>query len=411
MNEITEFQDQFKAIINLVGFQRFLRYSLRALWLFGLAFLLTWLMNHFFGWLPSLLLRLGISTLAGAAPFIMALTARPKADQLAWSMDKRLALKEQISTALEVSRQKAPGEIAHSLLTDVNQILSRIHLRIFQRGWGFGRDLVMLLVVIIMLATMFILTLPLPSLPFPGSGGGIFPGLSSQPGKDDVFPGKVPGLAENKPESADENGTQPDAQAIFNSLADALKDDPLTQPLADAFKNMQMDQAADELDKLADALPNLPDATRQNLADAFQNAAGQLDNPDMQSLADLFEQSGDALENLPPASEQSQNTMHQLAEGLRNYGSGTPPAQTATPTPQPESNERLSGESQVFQLESSAANSDLLTPSENDPQNGQSIDSTQGGQSYAGEGVIDTLLLPEIYPWDMQWIIYDYFLP
>ncbi len=404
------FLRQMRAIQRLVWFQRGFRWALRSAWLTGLSFLVTWLLAHFFGWLPGLWLRVGLSFFVGLIPLCIGLLSRPEAGALAWRMDRRLGLQERISTAWEVARAKETANpLEKTLLDEASQSLPEIHLQVLRHGWGAGRDLLVLILVVVALSVMLVLTFPLPQLPqipLPGSGNGVLPALGGEPSAEDVFPGDVPGMPE---------GGEPDPEVpgelteIFSDIAGDLAGESAFQAISEALDAPDLEGSAEALEDLAENLDQLPEEARQTLAESFSEAVSQIEGAGYPDLAESF---GNAADSLAGGLDSQAGDLENLAEALRGLGSEETPEPEPTPdqaTPEPV--ERLGEDGQAFELEAeSATESDLLVPADA-PGEEQAEGEPPGGPSYADEDVIDTILVPYTYPWYWQDLISDYFTP
>ncbi len=407
-----KFIQQFKGIQRLVWLQRGFRWILRSFWGSALVFLVTWILNHFLGWFPGLWLRVGLSFLAGLIPLVIAFLSRPDADDLAWRMDRRLALQERISTAWEVSEREGQiNPLEESLIREASYSLPEIHLQILRHGWGAARDIMISILVVIALVVMLVLTFPLPelpSIPLPGAGDGIVPGLGGEPSAEDVFPGDIPGM----PELGEGEGETaiPDALAeIFEAMAQDLAGVPDTQPLSEALGAGDPEAAADALEELASQLDQLPEESRQALADSFAEAVSDLQDAGYPDLAAEFQ---DSAESMAAGLDTQTQDMNDLAAALRGLGESSPSEAEPTPDPAtPEPVERLGGEGQSFELEpEQAPDSDLLIPAES-PGDTQAEGQPPTGTGYEDQDVVDTILVPYTYPWYWQDLISDYFTP
>jgi hypothetical protein len=407
-----KFVQQFRSVQRLVWIQRGFRWLLRSFWSSALVFLLTWVFHHFFGWFPGLWLRLGLSFAAGMVPLVVVFLSRPDAHDLAWRMDRRLGLQERLSTAWEVAVQERPvNPLEESLVQDASQSLPEIHLQVLRHGWGAARDFLILGLVLVALVVMLVLTFPLPELPtipFPGSGDGVVPGLGGEPSAEEIFPGNVPGMPESG-EGSGETDVPEGLAEIFEEMAQDLAGDPATQSLAEALDAGDLESAADALEALADQLEQLPEDTRQNLADSFAETVPDLQASGYPDLAEAFQDSADSLAGESATRSQDMKT---LADALRGLGDDAPPEAEPTPDPAtPEPVERLGGEGQSFELPpGQAPDSDLLVPAES-PGDEQAEGQPPTGGTYENEEVIDTILVPYTYPWYWQDLISDYFTP
>jgi hypothetical protein len=88
-----------------------MRLGLRAVWLWLAGVLLAWGANALWGWLPDsrtwFLAGLALSLLP-LAEFLRSLSPRSR---WVWTMDRRLGLQEQVSTAWSMLRDLHPGDV------------------------------------------------------------------------------------------------------------------------------------------------------------------------------------------------------------------------------------------------------------------------------------------------------------
>ena len=407
-----KFSHRLKAIQRLGWFQRGFRWVLRGFWLGALIFLTTWLLNYFFDWLPVIWLRLGFSAAAMLVLFLVALFSRPRLGDLVWRMDRRLDLKESLSTAKQVAQQNSSlNPVEEALIDDANQRLPEVHLQILRFGWGIGRDFLVLVIVVLALVVMFVLTFPLPkppTIPLPGAGDGLVPALGGEPSAEDIFPGGAPGMPDpSKSQSEDE--VPGDLAEILEEVAEELQKDPQTASLADAFASPDLDEAADALDEIAADIRQLPEDVQRDLGETFSDAAADIQDLGYQTLGDAF---ADAGQSLSEDLDSKKGDLENLADALRDFDGEPAPEPTQPPDPAtPEPIERLSGEGQYLELDmEEASDSSLLIPSETTG-DGEATGEMTPGEVYDDEDVVDTILVPASYPWYWQDLISNYFTP
>ncbi|WP_164689713.1 hypothetical protein [Herpetosiphon llansteffanensis] len=136
----------------------------------------------------------------------------------------------------------------------------------------------------------------------------------------------------NQPDQQPE--LSPEGQEIADALADGLSDNGATRAAADALRRGDVQQAAEELAKLADQADQLSPQTRNEIADGLEQAAEQLqDQPevaerlrsDAEQLRGNPQNAADALEDLAQLTDQLDNAQPDLANGEQNGQAGSEP--------------------------------------------------------------------------------------
>jgi hypothetical protein len=181
----------------LVFFQRATRLGLRATWL-GIAFyLLARVVNIRYGWLPESWKWLLIGALFALLPLGRIVFAWPTRSRLSWNLDRRLGLKEQVSTASNAAIQPAPGALESHLIADAGELLATRRGSIIKRGWFIGGEVVSVLIVLTLLSIVIIADQQARNLQLPhglANTGITIPPMAEEPSLKDVFPDGVLGL-------------------------------------------------------------------------------------------------------------------------------------------------------------------------------------------------------------------------
>jgi hypothetical protein len=438
-------------IRNLVIAQRTLRLLVRAAWLGLSGFLIAWGLDTLYGWFPG-------QTAWAAAGLLFALPAlaailRPlRLERLAWRMDRLLGLREQVTTALGVSKDPEPQTpVAAVLLADVEGRFAGIRSRIADRGWDLARDLEALAVVLLLLGTIIAshrsgtLFSPVETTPVG------LPSLDQPPGFTDIFPSGIPGLTGAPPGGEQGNpGSGPAGPGdedlgalnnILSDLGDALSEHPETADIGEALQNGDLEGAAAAIERTADNVDLLPEDARQNMQESLQQAAQQARDAGQDDLADDLEAAAQALENPDPNNPLAADALDELAEGLRDLGeafasmgqgsdqdgdgiqdgpdvgsssgeSGSGSGAGTQGLPEPLA--RLEGEGEDFSIEGGDNPSGLLQPSGSP---GTPV-TTTGGTTSSGSGSgsgstepINSVLTPYSFPWNWRDVVSDYFSP
>lgn len=262
-----------------------------------------------FRWLAAL----ALSCIAGGA--ILLLRPRMRAEQVARRLDRRFRLYEQLTTALELDGQ-SDGVAAH-LNQQARQNISRIrrHVAAHRRfPWAEIGMLIALLCLFLGLA-IFGGVLPTPTF----GAAEPLPALARPETPDERFPEEPfqPPAAQAGAEPGDTLVPAPGDQAALAAIADALRDQSVTRPAAEALDQGDPAGAAQSLREVADQAGGLSRESRADLAEALRNAADQLaaERPD---LAEQLEQSADGL--AAGDDQAAASALEQLAETVDQLG-------------------------------------------------------------------------------------------
>ncbi len=145
----------------------------------------------------------------------------------------------------------------------------------------------------------------------------------------------------NQPDQQPE--ISPEGQEIADALADGLSDNGATRAAADALRRGDVQQATEELAKLADQADQLSPQTRNEIAAGLEQAAAELQaqpevaerlRSDAAQLRGNPENAADALEDLAQLTDQLDNAQPDLANGDQQNGQvGSEPQAGNEPQP------------------------------------------------------------------------------
>jgi hypothetical protein len=324
--------------------RRALRTVLRSAWL-ALCIWCIWVgFSLFRGTTPDLILGslLGLTVLA-AGMISLALDRRLTPDAVARRLDRRFKLQEQLSTAVEIAGKNIDPESINGMLLDQSsQTIRQVRRRIVQHQRGPWSDLIALIALAFAAAGLFILAgigrpplfsepAPLPPLvgdtsqlpeeafdPPPdsqtiagssGDGSSVTDlenpngspgqaGQSGQPGTQAGQNGQQAGQAGQPQQGTSNTSSQPRdaaAQRNIDSIADALRDQGVTRPAAEALDRGDLDSAAQSLRELADQAGQLSEQTRESLAESLRDAASDI-QPSNPELAQQLRESARGIE-------------------------------------------------------------------------------------------------------------------
>jgi hypothetical protein len=255
--------------------------------------------------------------IAGGAALV--LQPRMRAREVARRLDRRFRLGEQLSTALEVG----PGAdgVGAYLHERARRNLSQIRRHIGLRQRFPWSELALVLALGMLLVGLLLLTgigsglptgavEPLPPLAAPVDPAEQFPEEPFQPP-----PGAEPGPGTAAPSPAD--------AAALAALADALRDQSVTRPAAEALDQGDPSAAAQSLRELADQASGLSDQARGELADALREAADEIGQSDP-DRAEQIRQSADAID---AGAQEAAQGLEGLADAVEQLGQGQAPAE------------------------------------------------------------------------------------
>jgi hypothetical protein len=257
---------------------------------------------------------LGLSCVAGGA--LLTLRPRMSADEVARRLDRRFRLNEQIATALELGAE--PAGVEAYLLDESRRTVGQIRRSVSGRAgfpWAEAALAVALLIILGGLAILFGIGAPaplaapeaLPPLAKPADPAAQFPAEPfSAPG------GQQPGAGEGQAPGAGD-------PAAMRALADALRDQSVTRPAAEALDRGDLAGAAQSLRELADQAGQISQPARNELGSALRHAADQL-QPSSPGLADQLRASADGLQSGGDA--QAAQALEDLAGAVEQMGAG-----------------------------------------------------------------------------------------
>ncbi|GAB4581306.1 MAG: hypothetical protein Fur0022_40530 [Anaerolineales bacterium] len=423
--------------------QRTVRLLVRAAWTGLAGYLIGWGINDLYGTLPN---AQTWTTLGGflALPSIVTIFYTLPMSRLVWNLDRRFALREQLSTAWQTSQHPAQTRLSTLLLADAAALLPAQRARILRRGWFLSRDLLSLLVVLGLFFTVSTFTeANTPYPPISQHPPLALPPLAEAPTYQDIFPSGIPGLtqppntpAPSEPLSPDE---ATDLDDILSELGENLSENPETAPAGEALQQGDLAEAAAELERLADELDNLPAEARENAEDALRNAAQQAEQAGAEDLANALQEAADGMEAPESNNLQAAEALDHLADEFRQLedqfaalgqagdqeptqDSQTPPQEGAGGSSagtgsenegQPEPLERLEGEGQTVEIEGDETPSGLLTPGEasGPPTTDGSGPIIASGGGSGKTDPIQSILVPYNFSWRWRDVVSKYFSP
>lgn len=441
MSELTASLPRLRALLLA---QRTVRLLLRAVWTGLAGYLIAWGIHELTGALPDHRFWLAMG-LALALPSLLAIFRPLPMTRLAWNLDRRFALREQLSAAWQAAQHPSPSRLIPLLLSDAEALLPALRARLLRRGWFLAREGLAALIVAILFLTIHISRTYSLALTVPDSTPLGLPPLAEAPTYQDLFPSGIPGLTASPPAGPAPSDPLGPEQAttlddLLSNLGQALSQSPETLPTGEALQQGDLEEAAAELERLADQLDALPPDARQNAQDALQRAAEQARNAGQEDLAEALQQAADSLEAPAANNLEAAEALDDLAGELRRLEEqfaalGQPgeqePAAEPSPGDQPgegegaaaagtgsssqgqlEPLERLEGEGQTVEIEGGDTPSGMLTPGEPGGAplpGGAPIIVAEGDP--ADTGLISSILTPYNFPWRWRDVVSQYFSP
>lgn len=371
--------------------------------------------------------------IAGGA--LLVLRPRMSALEAARRLDRRFRLGEQLSTALEIGpRAEGVGAYLHE---QARRTIAQVRRQVIARQRFPWAELALVLALALLLAGLVVLSGIRPRLP--DALAEPLPPLATAPDPNERFPEEPfqpPAGNQQIPGEAAFPG--PGDVAAAAALADALRDQSVTRPAAEALDRGDVAGAASSLRELADQADQLSRDAREDLAEALREAAEQIEqtNP---GLADQVRQSADGLEQGPQEAAQALENLagvvEQLGQGQQGQAQGQDQGQGqgegqqqsqaqsqggggagqgTLPGEQRERQgaDRLGVEGVPLELESEGEGD---TPTEGDPDGPASAGGTSGSGDFSpGSQSGDPVEIgddPLRIPADLRDVVQDYFTP
>jgi hypothetical protein len=307
------------------GVRLLLRAAILAIsvWCLGLGARLAFAIDLPLTWIGAV----ALACIAGGA--LLALRPRMPAATVARRLDRRFHLNEQLSTALELN-QEAEG-VAVYLQEQSRRTVGQIrrHVAKNQRfPWSDAALLAALVLIAVGLLALQGLNPFTPAVAEP------LPQPAQAADTLEQFPEEE--FAAPDPQTAPAPGEQtilaPSDQATLAALADALRDQSLTRPAAEALDNGDTAEAAQILRELADQSDQISQEALDDLAGALRDAARQVER-DAPDLAEQLRENAQALQSL------DENAIAQgfedLAGAIEDLGNGNSEQQAAPAEDQP----------------------------------------------------------------------------
>jgi hypothetical protein len=318
---------------------------------------------------------------------VLAITGRPRPRDIARMLDRSFDLNDRVTTGFEqvtggATAQRGRG-IDRLQIVDATNTAVALAPRQSVKSLLPVREAVLATACILLMAALMLMR---------GTGAGVPPLRDSSvptfvTAKDRISQqGNIPGqeqepaaqapTVEEVQERADSSAA---AQQDLLTLADALDDNPLTKPVADAIRAGDYERAAAELAEIASELDTLSPEARAELADNLDQAADDMsgDNPELQ---EQVQETADSLRT----GEETTEAATDLSEEVRKTGEKVvPQEELASDMHEARTSDPSDGERSVDRQPESGADGEASSgqPSEPAPEEGQDATGGQGSDS------------------------------
>jgi hypothetical protein len=427
-----------------------IRLFLRSFWI-SVAFGVTgWQLSLANGWPLSLVVWGAVAYAAFMVIFPLSLLWPIPVPALARRLDAAFALRDRLTTALEVARRLPGNYLEQRLLTSADRLLGSIRGRLSRQNHMPWTDLALAILAIAVLFGVYMNASTLDAPP-PINAGAIqppdVPALPTEPpvslpgtAPEDALEPPAPDSSGGEQENGGSQNVQADAvppegaQAALDALTEALGEQALTQSAAADLAQGDAAAAAERLWALADQAASLDPEARQALAESLREAADQTRDA-APGVADQIDEAADAiapdegdpaesaaeaaaglegLANLLEALDQSRQSNSSGTAGTGGTGAGQGEgADVGRETQTGGTTDRLQTEGQPVELPADQIPPDeggVLVPPEHDETATGTTDApyTQTGASGSGGNQPAD---PLSFPWRLRRVIQRYFSP
>lgn len=306
---------------------------------------------------------------------VLALLQRPSRWRTAWMLDHTFNLRDRMTTAIEATGQPAPSlqngapmnylqladaaNIAHGLRADPR---FRIHPPAREVSLAILTGLLLMALLFLRGVGGSLADLADSSVPafVPAAERRTAAGSAESTGDPNERP---PTVAEVQAQADKSNTTRDD----LNAVADALDENALTQPAADAIRNGDYATAAQSLRDVAQQADDLSPQAQADLADALDNAAAATSD----TSPSLSNAASNAADGLREGGDQAEEGVRDLGDAVDLAGDSVVP-QEELASEMAEAQQNASTQSQGADASSAATDS---------AQSGQQPSSDSGSSS------------------------------
>ena len=429
-------QSQYKTYLALVEtiiyIQRTLRLLVRAVWLIGSGFLLFWGMIFFTGWHLDWRIWLLFSLCWGIIPFARIFFPLRDRRMITWKLDRKFGFEEQVSTAWQIIRQPANREIDELLIRDAIPFLKKSLIRVLLKGWYLGKDLISLGIISILF--LMVLQPDISRVSLPERSELPLPQVVREP-VSSVNKNKEPqqtSQTNTNQLGGDLGSSSTGLKDAYLALGESLSKSPSTYELGQALLAADLSKASEELNNLAEQVPQFTPETRESLADAMkalsdaysglgmddfsQDAKKVADALSMRSYGKTLEQHyADMKEGMNTVASDLQrvkeNEASKQSELESDQGGGVGNAQ-ARKSDQGSEFQRITGEGDPVNLNDlEEGQSKALRPgkvSENSTNENTGLVLPGNGSASSNE-IVNSVIIPFRFSWKWQDVVTTYF--
>jgi hypothetical protein len=332
VNSASHLKRRLRSLQWIVWAQRGMRMFLRAAWLGATGVLAVWAIGEIMGKPADAAVLIIAGALAAVGPILLIAFRWPEKNQFTWLLDRRLMMREQISTAWQSIHSEEQNGVVVELVEDVLNILHGLEKRLLRSGWFLWRDLSSLVIAGLLLFLVFGM-----NATFEASLPSILPvdliPAGSDPRADDIFPDGVSALPTLTPEaesnndpgqekgqsSENSNQQKPLSAAEMSQLHSAMKrmgemlsQSAVTHEPSQALQRNDLTEAAEAIQSLSDNLDSFSNENKSSISEAMHRAADQLRSENLEKLQNEMKEAADRIESLMAVPEGQQDNLQSL---------------------------------------------------------------------------------------------------
>lgn len=427
-----KFLSRIRLLYRIVLAQLATRIILRAAWLGGAVYLISWGVNSLWGVLPQSNYWILFAAIVSFGT-LATLFFKPRSQkEFLWRVDDKFELKEQVSTAYQVSKDKkgkSGGEqpLERMLVEDANNLMPDVTRKVIDKGWGIRNDVEATVIVLMMLLIVYLSGIEAFSTAIPGSGLGILPGLGSDPSFNDVFSSGIPGDTSGRSSGLGLGGQATDlvqgpqdlsadglelVYDVFQEMGEELKDNAATSELGEELADRDFKRAAHEMGNLSENIDRMTRETRQDLAEKFSEAVRKLYLTQFSEITEILGSASEALRGT--STSEMSDQLDRVSALLQHLSEMEAKEVIAREEPEPVTPqfEEIEGEDEGLDFETAEDISEfLIAPGTGDVTSGQVEDGEVDLEGYTlGFGADGVWSLFD-YLWEDKDVVSSYFKP
>lgn len=353
---------------------------LRGAWLGGAAGI-GWILIAMVSGTPSPTIR-QLATLVAAGVLlglVLRIFHRPRYGSIALLLERSFDLRSRLTTAVAALRygERSPETLHELQLADAANVLGRSRDMLRPGHWVPIREIFIVFIVAMTLLLLLVARRPEGEIPPPSTTGvpafvPVSERLAAEQQQAPVVEPDATTLQEVEDISRESNQARQDLEAI----GDALDENAVTSPAANAIDNEDYPEANRQLSDASEAVADLPDGERQALAGELEQAADRV-SEDNRALADAAR---DAASDV--RSGEDTGALDELGEQIEQTGESVV-SQQPSGGPLSESSEQQQGDSR-----SGAPGDSSSSPGDQpEPADGGGSEAQPGSEGDPGAGM------------------------